>query len=56
MAVEHQADATATPATPPGDIGEATSDTYTPKAGDVGGTLTAMVDVRRRGRFRPDWH
>ena len=29
--------------TPVGEIGEATSDTYTPKAGDVGGTLTATV-------------
>ena len=31
-------------ATPPGDISGATSDTYTPKINDVGGTLTAMVE------------
>ena len=30
-------------ATPTGDITDATSDTYTPKAGDVGGTLTATA-------------
>ena len=39
-----------------GDIDGAESATYTPKANDVGGNLTATVMLHRRGRFRPDWH
>ena len=35
--------ATATDSTPNGDIEDANSATYTPKAGDVGGTLTATA-------------